>query len=62
MKKDNFATRVAKNVNKEFPTMEKSEYEKESYYSHPTFYVKNLSEYIQLVTSIASVNKDDLPG
>ena len=42
--------------------MEQVEYEKEPYYSHPTFCVKNLSEYIQLVTSISSVNKDDLPG
>ncbi len=62
MKENNFAARVAKKVNKEFSAMEKTEYEKESYYAHPTFYIKNLSEYIQLVTSIASVKKDDLPG
>lgn len=62
MKEDNFASRVAKKVNKEFVAKEKSEYEKEPYYSHPTFCIKNLSEYIQLVTTISSVNKDDLPG
>ena len=62
MKEDNFAARVAKKVNKDFSIMEQVEYEKEPYYSHPTFCVKNLSEYIQLVTSISSVNKDDLPG
>lgn len=62
MKEDNFATRVVKKINKDFSAMEKAEYEKEPYYSHPTFYIKDLSEYIQLVTSIASVNKNDLPG
>ena len=62
MKEDNFAARVAKKVNKEFSAMEKSDYENEPYYAHPTFFIKNLSEYIQLVTSIASINKDDLPG
>ena len=60
MKEDSFASRVAKKVNKEFVAKEKSEYEKEPYYSHPTFCIKNLSEYIQLVTTILSVNKDDL--
>ena len=62
MKEDNFAARVAKKVNKEFSAMERAEYENESYYSHPTFYIKNLSEYIKLVTSIASVKKDNLSG
>ena len=62
MKEDNFAARVAKKVNKAFAGMEKAEYDKEPYYAHPTFYINNLSEYIQLVTSIASINKDDLPG
>ena len=62
MKEDNFASRVAKKVNKDFVAKEQAEYEKEPYYSHPTFCIKNLSEYIQLVTTISSVNKDDLPG
>lgn len=62
MKEDNFAARVAKKVNKEFSAMEKSDYENEPYYAHPTFFIKNLSEYIQLVTTISSVSKDDLPG
>lgn len=62
MKEDNFAARVAKRISKDFSTMEQAEYENEPYYSHPTFYIKNLSDYIQLVTAIASVNKDDLPG
>lgn len=62
MKEDNFAARVAKKVNKAFAGMEKAEYDKEPYYAHPTYYINNLSEYIQLVTSIASINKDDLPG
>ena len=55
MKEDNFAARVAKKVNKAFAGMEKAEYDKEPYYAHPTFYINNLSEYIQLVTSIASI-------
>lgn len=29
----------------------------DDYYSHPTFIIKNLSDYIHLVTSISSVNK-----
>ena len=62
MKENNFAARVAKKINKEFSAMERSGYENELYYAHPTFYIKNLSEYIQLVTTISSVNKDDLPG
>ena len=60
MKEDSFASRVAKKVNKDFIAKEQAEYEKEPYYSHPTFCIKNLSEYIQLVTTISSVNKDDL--
>lgn len=60
MKEDNFASRVVKKVNKDFVAKEQAEYEKEPYYSHPTFCIKNLSEYIQLVTTISSVNKDDL--
>lgn len=62
MKEDNFAAQVAKKVNKKYVSMEKAEYEKEPYYAHPTFYIKNLSEYIQLVTSIASISEDDLLG
>ena len=62
MKEDSFASRVAKKVNKEFPAKEQIEYDKELYYSHPTFCIKNLSEYIRLVTTISSVNKDYLPG
>ena len=62
MNEDNFAARVAKKIRKDFQTMKHEEYENEPYYSHPTFYIKNLSEYIELVTSIASVNKDSLPG
>jgi len=46
MKEDNFAARVAKKLNKEFSAMEKTDYENEPYYAHPTFFIKNLSEYI----------------
>lgn len=60
MVEDVFAVRIAKKVNKKFCGMAQDRYEKESYYSHPTFYIKNLSEYIQLVTTIAEVNKDDV--
>lgn len=62
MKEKNFASQVEKRVNKDFLSMENEKYKKEPYYAHPTFYIKNLSEYIQLVTTIASINKDDLPG
>ena len=62
MKEDSFASRVAKKISKDFVAKERADYEKEIYYSHPTFCVKNLSEYIQLVTTISAVNKDDLPG
>lgn len=62
MKEDSFASRVAKKISKDFVAKERADYEKEIYYSHPTFCIKNLSEYIQLVTTISAVNKDDLPG
>ncbi len=58
----NLATRVAKRIGENFSALNKTEYKKEKYYSHPTFYIKNLSEYIQLVTSISSISKNDLLG
>lgn len=60
MNDDCFAVKVSRKVGKKFTIKEQTEYKREQYYSHPTFYVKNLSEYIQLVTTISSVNKDDL--
>ena len=42
--------------------MKQFEYEKEPCYAHPTFFIKSLHEYIQLVTSIASVNISNLDG
>ena len=60
MKEKTFASSVAKKVIKEFSVNEQADYNNNQYYSHPTFCVKNLSEYIHLVTTISSVNKDDL--
>lgn len=62
MKEKTFASIVASKLSKELSAMDKNKYDEESYYSHPTFYVKNLSEYINLVTKISSIKSDDLMG
>lgn len=62
MKEKTFASMVASKLSKELSSMDKNKYDEESYYSHPTFYVKNLSEYINLVTKISSIKSDDLMG
>lgn len=62
MKEKTFASMVASKLSKELSAMDKNKYDEESYYSHPTFYVKNLSEYINLVTKISSIKSDDLLG
>ncbi len=51
-----FAKAVQKKTSKEFADIIASETE---YYSHPTFVVNNLSEYIRLITAISSINKDE---
>ena len=62
MSEETFAALVAKKLNKNFRVMKRFEDEKETYYAHPTFFVKSLHEYIQLVTSIASLNISNLDG
>lgn len=62
MKEKTFASMVASKLSKELSAVDKNKYDEESYYSHPTFYVKNLSEYINLVTKISSIKSDDLMG
>lgn len=62
MKEKTFASMVASKLRKELSTADKYEYAKETYYSHPTFCVKNLSEYINLVTKISSIKSDYLMG
>lgn len=62
MEEKTFASMVASKLSKELSRNVKNESKKATYYSHPTFYVKNLSEYINLVTTISSIKNDDLPG
>lgn len=57
-----FSDKAEKKVKKEFPTDNQLKCDENSYYFHPTFCVKNLSEYIHLVTTISSVNNDSYSG
>lgn len=61
MKKDEdtFASLVNKKVLKEFKKEEQILLGTDDYYSHPTFCINNLSDYIQLISVISSINKDD---
>lgn len=52
-----FATLVNNKVLREFGSDKILFPGTDDYYSHPTFIIKNLSDYIHLVTSISSVNK-----
>lgn len=52
-----FATLVNSKVLREFESDKILLPGTDNYYSHPTFIIKNLSDYIHLVTSISSVNK-----
>lgn len=61
-KEKTFASMVASKLSKELSEADETKYTKEQYYQHPTFYAKNLSEYINLVTTISSIKNDDLPG
>ena len=51
-----YAKAVQKKTSKEFASFITSETE---YYSHPTFIVNSLSEYIHLITTISSINKNE---
>ena len=62
MEERTFAEKVIKKTEKDVLTCNKMEHSGEQYYSHPTFCIKNLSEYIHLVTIIASINNDDSFG
>ena len=62
MKEATFAELVTNKTSKQFCAMNQAEYEKEQYYAHPTFYIRSLSEYIELVTFISALNKDELIG
>ena len=62
MKEKTIASMVASKLSKELSAADKNKYAKETYYSHPTFCVKNLSEYINLVTKISSIKSDYLMG
>ena len=50
-----FAQAVQKKLLKEFEVLIPSE---QDYYSHPTFVVSGLAEYIRLIAAISSINKD----
>ena len=50
-----FADAVEKKTKKGFESIDVSE---EEYYSHPTFRIENLAEYIRLVTMISSISDD----
>ncbi len=50
-----FAQAIQKKLSKEFEVRIPSEQE---YYSHPTFVVSGLAEYIRLIAAISSINKD----
>lgn len=54
-----FAYYVNKKVLKEITSADITLPGTEEYYAHPTFCINNLSDYIRLVTSISSVNKDE---
>ena len=54
-----FAKAVQKKTSKEFAGYTTSETD---YYSHPTFIVSNLSEYIRLITTISSIGKNEPYG
>lgn len=62
MKEECFSSKVAKKVNKEFVKKVLIDCEENLYYNHPTFCIKNLSEYIQLITIISSIGNDGLLG
>lgn len=50
-----FAQAIKKKLVKEFEVISPPEHE---YYSHPTFVVSSLAEYIRLIAAISSINKD----
>lgn len=58
MNNSTFAKSVKKKVASGLKNIVAIDSTNEKLYSHPTFCVNNLSEYIQLVTTISSLNKD----
>lgn len=56
MKDSSFAESVEKKLAK--ANCKQIEYAKDAYYTHPTFLIEDLSDYISLVTAISSINKD----
>lgn len=52
-----FATAVENKVSKEFSKTIQIKLDKDDYYSHPTFRIENVWDYIHLVTIISSLNE-----
>lgn len=56
MEKNTFSKAIETKISKKYPEANKVKIEENDYYSHPTYYIENIWDYIHLVTLISSID------